>query len=158
MFFTNRSISHQSLSSKSYSHHPPTPTTDSATDESTSPQDPYTSVPRGGRADITSEYSSEPEREISSTTASDEALSRVNSLDTAYGTETDSSPTIRRVLSATLLNPPRGKREQVRSAKLTRMGYPVTEQVASRTSPPTGSRKGFGALKSFMQTTFKGKA
>jgi hypothetical protein len=164
MFFADRSISHQSSSSKPYSQYPPTPTTDNATDESTFPQDPYTFVPRGGRADtITSEHSSEPGREISPTAASDEALSRVNSLDTAYGTETDSSPTIHRVLTAAPLNPPRGKREQVRSAKLTRMGYPVTEQAAaaSRTSPPTpptAPRKGFGALKSFMQTTFKGKA
>lgn len=100
---------------------------------------------------------------VTSIATSDESLSRINSLDTADDTETDSSPTIHRVLTAPLPIPSRGKREQVKSAKkLTRMGYPVADQAAaaSRTAPstpPTTSRMGFGVLKSFMQTTFKGK-
>ncbi|KIM45053.1 hypothetical protein M413DRAFT_441701 [Hebeloma cylindrosporum] len=163
MFFADRSISHQSSRSTSTSHYPPTPTTYVLPDESTVSQDPHIALPHGGQDDsLTSEYSPAPAMGVTPIATSDESLSRINSLDTADDTETDSSPTIHRVLTAPLSNPSRGKREQVRSAtKLTRMGYPVADQAAAaRTAPPTPpatSRMGFGVLKSFMQTTFKGK-
>ncbi|KAF8160875.1 hypothetical protein B0H34DRAFT_795730 [Crassisporium funariophilum] len=89
----------------------------------------------------------------------DESLSRISSFDGGADTETDSALTLHRVSTAPLTNAARGKREQVRSAKkLMRMGYPATEQAASRATPATPPpSKRFGAIKSLMQT-FKGKA
>lgn len=88
----------------------------------------------------------------------DESLSRINSSDGA-DTETDSGTMHHTSTTPTSV---RGKREQVRTAKkLTRMGYPVAEQVAAagRTAPPTppssGSKR-FG-LKTLYQT-FKSRA
>ncbi|KAF8893900.1 hypothetical protein BD779DRAFT_1467501 [Infundibulicybe gibba] len=65
-------------------------------------------------------------------------LSRISSLD-GLDTDTDLGPALFRVSTAPIsgLTPPRGKREQARSAnKLTRMGFSPSEQA--RHTPPPG--------------------
>ncbi|KAF9047390.1 hypothetical protein BJ165DRAFT_1097939 [Panaeolus papilionaceus] len=89
----------------------------------------------------------------------DEGLSRISSLD---GADTDSTPTLYRVTtSPSMLSRAKQEHKSVSAKKLTRMGYPVTEQAMSSrpvpATPPSVGSKRFGAIKSLMQT-FKGKA